>query len=203
MSEQSHSMFTYNESNVVGGAANLITRDDAEYFLMSTYGINLDELEQKALLSRLPVGTCLVSQDMEINHPYINWEGTKDSAMYIYRPTDYKLASAAKTGHDIVAIVAKDQIKTAIELLADYAITMFESVGELALLWAKDNDPRKVRTFGGNKTHPPNWSLLVNSTDGWDAEKIIEDGYVHLLGCNDTSPYLTQLETNLADAREI
>jgi hypothetical protein len=178
------------------------SKEDAECFLREA-GIDLDTFQQHALLSNLPQGTNLEAE-VEVMFPHIDWRRTRASGLYLFKPSDEKLERAIYQGRDLVCVVEKDRAQRVFDSLRDYKThTMWQSVGDLVLIWARDYDIRH-KHGGGGRWHftPPNWLLLVELTDSWCtderslAEKIFEDGYVHHLGCNEASPYLTQLETN-------
>jgi len=179
------------DTSRIGGNINTCTRDDAEYFLKSV-GIDLDTLLQQALLSNLPPGTVLDNQNDNFTHPHITWGSTRNSGIYLFRPSATELADAIRTGRDLV-IVTNEQV-----ILDNYNIDRWESIGDLALIWAQYNN-----AFDESISSPgiPDWMQLIDITESWAGEsslteKIIEDGYVHHLGCNEASPYLTQLETD-------
>ena len=175
------------------------TRDDAEYFLQEA-GIDLDTMQQQALLSNLPPGTAL--EGPEVPHPNIKWQATRTSGLYLFRPDDASFDQAVRTGKDLVVVVAKPEASQ-IARLSDYHTQIWESVGDLALIWATDRSIKGGGRVAKHHPHftPANWILLIDLTEQWApddrslAEKIIEDGYVHHLGCSEASPYLTQLET--------
>lgn len=166
-----------------------VTRADAEYFF-DQIGIDLDILLQLALLSCLAPGTNLVS-DTELPHPNIDWTPTRLSGRYLYRPDNDVLDAAVRSGRELVIVVDKKNISQLADKLSDYKCTCHQSIGDLMLVHA---------IFGNSNFEfveaPTDWLAMVDVTESWGddlKEKIIEDGYMHHLGCIETSPYLTQL----------
>lgn len=191
-----------NELTFQGGAPLLkedtCTREDVACYLRAA-GIDLDRLQQDALLSNLPQGTNICSDGLP---PNIDPTPRRGAGRLLVRPTVSELDAAIRSGDDLAVIAEKDRMEGVFHQLSDYHRQLWESHGDLALVWARDNDP--TRTGGGGHFHKlsePRWLVFIDVTERWCddrslQEKIIEDGYVHHLGCNKASPYLTQLEAD-------
>lgn len=177
--------------------ADLCDRDDAVCFLQAA-GVDLDIMQQQALLTYLPRGTCLTG-DTEIFHPHVKWQASRDSGIYLFKPEVEAVEAAIRKGRDLVLVIPKSQYQI-LDKLGDYNYDMWETLGDLAMIWARDREIARGRHAPGNCFRPPAWQEFLDLTEAWAgegslAEKINEDGYVHHLGCIESSPYLTQLET--------
>lgn len=183
-----------------GGAKNKklpkpkLMKSDAAYFMLTTFNIDLDQMEKQALLTNLPPNIQLDGE--MIPHPYIDWSPGSRATTFV----DFDgLQRAISLANDIVTIVPKQVASEVIsQLISEYRDVEAWQTADIVLVWAK----KSLGFLSKKNQHQifdiedENWEEFIDNTSEWDSEKIIEDGYMQHLGCNYSSPYLTHLETD-------
>lgn len=200
----------HDESAIVPGSNSLISRDDAAYFLESTFGIDLDEFQEDAIYSELPQLNILVDDRVTANHPHLDNTPGRDAIPHLHRPPPGRLHQAARQALDFSAITDVATLEQVMSALAPYTVRIWQTHGDLAFVLARDHNnfrmPRGIQqdfrmpaAHGGKKMRTPDWHQVVASTAEWTERKEAGekngDEFVPFRKSSEASPYLTPSET--------
>lgn len=179
-----------------------ISRDEAEYFLESTYGVDLDEFQTNALFAQLPPLNIMVDDSVAASHPHLDNTPGRMAIDYMHMPDATAIARAARRAHDFAAVVRTDLLRES-AVLSPYDLRIWQTHGDLAFVLATAYDIAKNNKVGGMVA--PKWHHVVDSTETWVVDDDEDDDEnsgsasvkkggdvcVHLRGRSETSPYLT------------